>query len=208
MRTLVKVCGITCYEDAALALDLGADALGFNFYPPSPRFIDFAGAREIIRRLPPLAVSVGVFVNVPDPAEVDAGARASGVQVVQLHGDESSDYCRRLDGWPLIKSFRVGAEWEHGSLAGFPARAILLDARDVRLYGGTGRTFDWSLATAHAGGLKVILAGGLTAANVSAAIRIARPYAVDVCSGIERAPGKKDPARLAAFMDEVSHAHD
>jgi len=201
----VKVCGITSYEDARLALDLGADALGFNFYPSSPRFIEPGAAHGLIRRLPPLATTVGVFVNAASPADVESAARAAGVQVLQLHGDETADYCRRLGAWPLIKAVRVGADWIEEDLAGFPAQAILLDARDEHGYGGTGMTFDWKLARRARFKLPVILAGGLNASNVAEAIRVVQPYGVDVCSGVESHPGKKDRARLTAFMNEVFH---
>ncbi len=203
MKVRVKVCGITGYQDARLALDLGADALGFNFYPLSPRFIDPRAAHDLMRRLPPLATTVGVFVNVASPAEVEDAARAAGVQVLQLHGDETADYCRRLDAWPLIKAVRVGTNGVEENLAGFPAQAILLDAKDERMYGGTGMTFDWTLARHACCELPVILAGGLNPANVTEAIRVVHPYGVDVCSGVESRPGKKDRARLTAFMNEV-----
>lgn len=206
MKIKVKVCGITNYEDAAMALDLGADALGFNFYPSSPRYVDYAVARDIIRRLAPLATTVGVFVNVADPAEVDRSARAAGVQVLQLHGDEPADYCRGLDAWPLIKAVRVDKDWVPESLLGFPARAFLLDSRDDRIFGGTGKTLDWTLARRSAKGLRILLAGGLNPANVAEAIRSVQPYGVDVCSGVEICPGRKDPAKLDAFMKEVFDA--
>ncbi len=206
MRVRVKVCGITDYRDAALALDLGADALGFNFYPSSPRFIDVAAARAIIRRLPPITVTVGVFVNAGDPSEVERSARAAGVGVLQLHGDEVADYGRALAGWPLIKAVRVGKNGFRAEDFDFPAQAFLLDTKDEHLFGGTGRTFDWQLARRLNPDVKIVLAGGLNAVNVAEAIRAVRPYAVDVCSGVESLPGKKDAARLAAFMQEVSHA--
>jgi phosphoribosylanthranilate isomerase len=205
MKVRVKVCGITNYEDAALALDLGADALGFNFYPPSPRFIDFAAARAIIRRLPPLAVMVGVFVNVADANEVDTSARAASVGVLQLHGDEKAEYGRALGAWPLIKAVHIDKGGLHGDSFDFPARAFLLDSKDDRLFGGTGRTFDWQLAQRLIPDVRIVLAGGLNAANVAEAIRVVRPYAVDVCSGVESHPGKKDAAKLTAFMREVSN---
>jgi phosphoribosylanthranilate isomerase len=206
MRVRVKVCGITCYEDAALALDLGVDALGFNFYPPSPRFIGCEEAREIIHRLPPFAVTVGVFVNVATPDEVSTQARRAGVQVVQLHGNESPAYCRELSAWPLIKAVRIGSGGMPENLFDFPVQAILLDARDDRLFGGTGMTFDWRLARREGPVPKIILAGGLNTANAAEAIRCVRPYAVDVCSGVEGRPGRKDAAKLSAFMREVLDA--
>jgi phosphoribosylanthranilate isomerase len=206
MRSRVKICGITSYEDAVLALDLGADALGFNFYPASPRFLGFAAARDITRRLPPLAITVGVFVNVADPAEVDAGARAAGIQVLQLHGDESADYCRRLGSWPLIKAVRIDKDWTGESLAGYAVHAYLFDTGNDRQFGGSGKTFDWSLLRRFHLEPKIILAGGLNPANVAEAIRTMHPYGVDVCSGVESSPGKKDAVKMAAFMNEVLHA--
>ncbi|MGD0307842.1 MAG: phosphoribosylanthranilate isomerase [Acidobacteriota bacterium] len=206
MRVRVKVCGITNHEDAVMALDLGADALGFNFFPPSPRFIDSAAAREIIRRLPPFATTVGVFVNVPDPCAVERTARGAGVQVIQLHGDESAEYCGNLGAWPLIKAVGVGLNWDPTLLDNFSVRTILLDVKDDQRFGGTGQAIDWSLLRCLPAGKRFILAGGLSPVNVTEAIRVVRPYGVDVCSGVESRPGKKDPGKLAAFMDEVLHA--
>ncbi len=206
MRVKVKVCGITSQEDAALALELGADALGFNFFPQSPRHVDIARAREIISRLPPLAATVGVFVNVEDTGDLDHCARMAGIQVLQLHGDESADYCRRLDAWPVIKAIRVGADGIREDLRDYSVRAFLMDTRDDTLFGGTGKPFDWALLRTYIRGQPIVLAGGLTPANVAEAIRCVRPYAVDVCSGVEYAPGKKDRAKLIAFMNEVRHA--
>lgn len=204
-RVRIKVCGITNYEDAACALALGADALGFNFHEPSPRYIPPEAAREIIRRLPPLAITAGVFVNRSDPGQVKSAARRAGVQVLQLHGDETAEYCRMLSGWPLIKVLRIGTEPIAADLRTFPVRAFLLDAKDDRLFGGTGKTFDWHRARQVAAGWPIILSGGLHAGNVGNAIRIANPYAVDVCSGVESAPGRKDAGRMRAFMNEVFH---
>lgn len=201
----VKVCGITTYEDAALALDAGADALGFNFYPRSPRYIRPADARSILRRLPPLAVPVGLFVNVADPEEVVGTARQSGVRVLQLHGDEAPEYCAKLAEWPVIKAVRVGLDGLPAGLDAYRVQALLLDAKDDVLFGGTGKRFDWSLVRGIRSGIPVILAGGLRPDNVRDAIRAVRPYAVDVCSGVESAPGRKDPEKLRQFMDEVRH---
>jgi phosphoribosylanthranilate isomerase len=206
MIVKVKVCGITSYKDAALALDLGADALGFNFFPGSRRFISYSAAHQIIRRLPPFAATVGVFVNVPDPAHVDEGARAAAVRILQLHGDETADYCLGLGSWPLIKAVRISAGSAPESLVDYPAQAYLLDVRDDVLFGGTGKTLDWTVARRFAQQMKILLAGGLNPANVAEAIRTVQPYGVDVCSGVETSPGKKDPVKLAAFMKEVIHA--
>jgi phosphoribosylanthranilate isomerase len=201
----VKICGITRYEDAAQAVDLGADALGFNFYPGSPRYIEPRAAREIIRRLPPLVTTVGLFVN-EEIGGVRAAARAARVQALQLHGDEPPAYCRRLAGWPLIKAVRIGPGFRAEDLAPYPVGAFLLDTLDRKLYGGTGRVFDWALAEPVRRLAPVILAGGLGPENVAAAIRTVRPYGVDVSSGVESSPGRKDRARLVDFMNEVRHA--
>jgi phosphoribosylanthranilate isomerase len=202
----VKVCGITDYSDAALALDQGADALGFNFFPPSPRYIDPAAARDIIRRLPPFAVTVGLFVNVGSAAKVAETAKHAGVGVLQLHGDESPGFCGELTAWPLIKALRIGPGPIREDLDRYPVQAFLLDVKDDILFGGTGKTFDWNLAQGMDRKLPIILAGGLRAENVREAIRTVMPYGIDVCSGVERNPGKKDPAKLAEFMNEVRNA--
>jgi len=201
----VKVCGITRYEDAVLALDEGADALGFNFFPPSPRYIDPGAAGEIIRRLPPFAVTVGLFVNVELAARLAETAQLSGVRVIQLHGDESPEYCRQLSAWPLIKVLRIGGAPVEENLEQYPVQAFLLDVKDDVLFGGTGKSFDWTLVQGIDRKRPIILAGGLRADNVQAAIRAVRPYGIDVCSGVEREPGIKDPVKLAEFMNEVRH---
>ena len=206
MRVRVKICGITNYQDAILALDLGADALGFNFSPHSPRCLDASAARDIIRRLPPLITTVGVYVNVPDPDQTAEHARAAGVQVLQLHGDESAEYCLRLAPWPIIKAVRVERAPDLRSLRDFPVQTFLFDVRDDHLYGGTGRTFDWTLARPAAREFRILVAGGLSSSNVADLIRDVRPYGVDVCSGVESRPGKKDAAKMAAFMNEVWNA--
>lgn len=200
----VKICGITCREDALAAVAAGADALGFNFCPASPRYIDPRRARDIVGALPPFIAAVGVFVDVASPAEVRRIARLSGVSVLQLHGDESPDYCRRLRrSYPLIKALRLGKDLNRRALGEYPVQAFLLDTYDDTRRGGTGKTFDWNLACDLAGLRPIILAGGLTPENVASAVRTVRPYAVDVCSGVEARPGKKDPEKIARFMEEV-----
>jgi phosphoribosylanthranilate isomerase len=199
----VKVCGITSYEDAVMALDHGVDALGFNFFPPSPRYIAPETARQIVRQLPPFAVSVGLFVN-SDRDTVDRTARYAGVQIIQLHGKEDPEYCRGLSEWPLIKAIRIGTGGRvDDNLQEYQVNAFLLDSRDDVLFGGTGKSFDWSFAGKLPLIRPIILAGGLRPDNVREAIRIVKPYAVDVCSGVEGAPGKKDAAKLVEFMNEV-----
>jgi phosphoribosylanthranilate isomerase len=201
----VKVCGITSYEDAVMVLDQGADALGFNFFRKSPRFIHPADARLIIRKLPPFAVNVGLFVNVEQPEEAADMALLAGVQILQLHGDETPEYCRQLTDWPLIKAVRIGGERIGEKLEDYPVQAFLLDSRDETLFGGTGRTFDWTRVSEIKTFRPLILAGGLHPGNVGEAIRAVKPYAVDVCSGVENAPGKKDAGKLARFLNEVRH---
>jgi phosphoribosylanthranilate isomerase len=198
----VKVCGITSYEDAVMVLDQGVDALGFNFFPRSPRYITPLDARQITRRLPPLTVTVGLFVNHP-PEDVAEIAHTAGVQVLQLHGDEPPEYCGNLKDWPLIKAVRIGSGPIETDLQEYPVSAFLLDSKDDALFGGTGKSFDWSRAIKIKDILPVILAGGLRPDNVCEAIRTVIPYALDVCSGVESAPGKKDAGKLKQFMREV-----
>ncbi len=204
----VKVCGITSYEDAVMALDQGVDALGFNFYEPSPRYISPADARQIIRRLPPFAITVGLFVDVAQPVLVSGMAHLAGVHVLQLHGNERPEYCRLLYSWPLIKVVRIGSGGIDEDLKEYDVQAFLLDSKDDILFGGTGKSFDWRRVKRIKIVRPVILAGGLRPDNVSEAIQTVRPYAVDVCSGVEKAPGKKDAAKLSEFMNEVRNVSD
>ena len=199
----VKVCGITSYEDAASALDQGVDALGFNFYPRSPRYIDPLTARSIIRRIPPFVTAVGLFVNLAARDELEEVARRAGVHVLQLHGDESPEYCRGLPDWQLIKALRIGNRPIQENLEEYPVQAFLLDSKDDALFGGTGKSFEWDLARGISRVRPIILAGGLRPDNVREAIRAVRPYGVDVCGGVESKPGKKDPGKLVEFMNEV-----
>jgi phosphoribosylanthranilate isomerase len=186
-----------------MVLDQGVDALGFNFFPSSPRYIRPDDARLIIRRLPPFVVTVGLFVNVARQDQVSEMARVACVQVLQLHGDETPEYCRGLADWPLIKALRIGKSGIPENLEEYPVRGFLLDVKDDALFGGTGKSFDWGLARSIKRIRPIILAGGLRPDNVREAIRIVEPYAVDVCSGVESAPGKKDAGKLVKFMNEV-----
>lgn len=192
----LKVCGITSLEDARAAIDCGAAYLGFNFYPRSPRYITPDAAREIINELPPEVLCVGIFVNEVRPADVLATMSASGVQYAQLHGDETPDYCACVGAERVIKALRVSSDFEARSVWDYPAAAILLDAYDAKLYGGTGKTVDWEVAYEAARLTKVFLAGGLTPDNVAEAVRAVEPFAIDVNSGVERAPGRKDADKL------------
>jgi phosphoribosylanthranilate isomerase len=203
----VKICGITNWTDAQRAVAAGADFLGFNFYPPSPRYIAPAKARGIVRRLPERVTVVGVFVNEPEEKMLRI-ARAVGLDYLQLHGNESPELISRLKlAYPVIKAVRVQKSFRPAQLARFKsASAVLLDSFQPRRYGGTGKTFNWSVARRAKAGRKIFLAGGLTPQNVAAAIRAAKPYAVDVCSGVEARPGKKDPARVKAMMEAVQNS--
>jgi phosphoribosylanthranilate isomerase len=200
----IKICGITNLEDALLAAELGADALGFIFYSKSPRKVSPETARSIIGQLPPFVATVGVFVD-EGAAVVQELAAQVGLDWVQLHGQESPDYCRNL--WRrVIKAFRIKDEDSLRSLADYQgaAQALLLDTYKPGQEGGTGEIFDWRLAREAKKYGQVILAGGLTPDNVAQAIATAQPQAVDTASGTEAAPGKKDPAKLRAFFEAVS----
>ena len=199
----VKICGITNWADARKSVEAGADFLGFNFYAKSPRYITPAAASRIIRRLPRGIEAVGVFVNETEE-NVLKTAQLAGLQQIQLHGDESPETVARLRrNFPVIKALRVDGKIE-ASLSDFVnADALLLDAVNGNQFGGTGKTFDWNLMRRANLKKKLFLAGGLTPENVEEAVKIAKPYAVDVCSGVEAKPGKKDSKRVTAFMRAV-----
>ncbi len=200
----IKICGITNLEDALLAAGLGADALGFIFYPKSPRKVAPETAREIIAQLPPFVTSIGVFVDEAAAAVQELAARV-GLDWVQLHGRESPDYCRSL-GRRVLKGWRIRDESSLAELEPYrgAVQAFLLDTYRKGRVGGTGESFDWRLAREAKKYGWIILAGGLTPENVAQAIEVARPDAVDVASGVEAAPGRKDPAKLRAFFKAVS----
>ncbi len=201
MRVRVKICGITRLEDALVAARLGADALGFNLWPGSKRFIEAAAARAIVDRLPPFVAAVGVFVNQP-AEEVATLAAQAGLGLVQLHGDESPEEAERCP-LPVVKALRLEGPATLVGLDRWRVRALLLDAPSVG-FGGSGRTCDWELARGVVEQLgtrqAVVLAGGLHADNVREAIRAVRPWAVDVASGVESSPGVKDPDELQRFL--------
>jgi len=202
--TFIKICGITNLDDALAAADAGADALGFNFYKPSPRCVTPQTAREIIAQLPASILSVGVFVNEDSPQSVMDLARDAGVGAIQLHGDESPDYCEQLAGHFVIKALSAGPEFDAQRARAYNVEAILLDTKDAALRGGTGRVFDWSIAHEVSRFVpKFFLAGGLGVQNIEQAIITVNPYGVDACSRLEQTPGKKSHDLMRAFVKTV-----
>jgi phosphoribosylanthranilate isomerase len=214
----VKICGITNGDDARHAADCGADALGFVFYAGicgadalgfvfyagSPRCVTPEQVREIVAGLPPFVTRVGLFVN-EHPGRIRAIVGACGLDVVQLHGDEPPEACV-LPPCRVIKGVRPRREADLAALAAYPVAALLVDAAVPGEFGGTGQRADWELAAQLAARQRVILAGGLTPANVAAAVREVKPYAVDVASGVELAPGRKDPDQVAQFIRMAKEA--
>lgn len=198
---LIKICGITNLQDALMAIDAGAGALGFNFWRPSRRFIEPEDARVIIGQLPPDILTVGVFVNQASPQQAEQIAAQAGVAALQLHGDESPEYCEALRDHYVIKALAVGDDFDPERATKYHTRAIMLDAFDKENRGGTGRRIDWSVARRTRELVpRLFLAGGLSPENITAAIAAVEPYGVDACSALERAPGKKDPARVRSFI--------
>jgi len=197
----VKICGITNPEDALAAIALGADALGFVFYTRSPRRVTPEQAAAIVSRLPPFIAKVGVFVD-EKLERVQEIMNLCSLDYAQLHGSESPEYCQKL-GHRAIKAFRVNDESILEQLSDYKVVAILLDSYNPDMFGGTGRAFNWEIAARAARSNCVILSGGLTPQNVAQAIKIVKPYAVDVSSGVEASQGKKDHAKLKAFIQTV-----
>lgn len=201
----VKVCGVTRREDALLAADLGASAVGFVFWPSSPRYVAPAAAAAIARGLPADVAPVGVFVD-PQVGELRRIAARVGLAAVQLHGDEPATLC---DGLPyrVLKAVPVAGAATRAAADRVPERVtVLLDAPDPVRRGGTGRTVDWRVAAGVAARRRIFLAGGLRPENVGEALRVVRPYGIDVSSGVEARPGRKDPGRLRDFFGEVARA--
>jgi len=199
MQLRIKICGITSLADARAAVEAGADALGFMFYNASKRHVTPAAVAKITAELPPFVLRVGVFVD-PAAEEVDTIARTCRLTALQFHGSESPDFCGRF-ALPVIKAFRVANKSSLDQLPRYHTSAWLLDSAVAGRLGGTGEKFDWPLARDAAKfGRPIILAGGLTPENVGDAIRLAHPHGVDVSSGVEGAPGKKDAAKIGAFV--------
>lgn len=205
MRTRVKICGITREEDAQAAVRYGCDAIGLVFYPSSPRYVAAAPAARIAAALPPFVSSVGLFVDAT-PGEVEAILAQVHLDILQFHGNETAEECRRY-GMPYMKAVRVRHDTNLLQYAAqyHDARALLLDAYLPGMAGGTGIVFDWGLIPEQFP-LPIVLAGGLNPDNVADAIRQVHPYAVDVSGGVEQAKGIKDAARVAAFMQGVQNA--
>ncbi|WP_341644252.1 phosphoribosylanthranilate isomerase [Thauera sp. SDU_THAU2] len=203
-RTRIKICGLTRPQDVRAAVELGADAIGFVFYPPSPRAVSIDQAAELAALLPPFVTAVGLFVN-PSREEVQAVLERVPLQLLQFHGDESEAACAG-HGRPWIKAARMrpGVDLVEFSASYPRASGILVDTF-VEGYGGGGKTFDWSLIP-EGFGRPLVLSGGLDADNVAEAVRRLRPWAVDVSSGVESGKGIKDAARIAAFIDGVRQA--
>lgn len=199
--TIIKICGITNLDDALAAVAAGADALGFNFYEPSSRYIAPQSAREIIEQLPSPVLTVGIFVN-ESLKSARSIANQTGLAALQLHGDESPDYCRELArDHCVIKSLAVSGDFNIHLTQTYKVDAIMLDTRDNTLKGGTGRVFDWSVAQRVSQLVpKLFLAGGLSPENVQEAIETVRPYAVDACSALEDTPGRKNHESMRAFV--------
>jgi len=202
MRTAVKICGVTRVQDALAAARAGAHAIGLVFYRPSPRFVEPDAAAAIVRALPPFVTAVGLFVDAA-VEEVRAISAHSGVQLLQFHGAESPEFCAQFDR-PYMKALRVrpGVDLLQYARDFHSAKALLLDAFQEGLYGGTGAVFDWNLIP-QALPLPIVLSGGLTPENVVDAIRRVRPAAVDVSSGVEAAKGIKDAQKIGAFIRGV-----
>lgn len=196
----VKICGIRRLEDALAAVEAGAHAIGLNFWRPGRRYIAPEVARAISRSIPPFVTRVGVFAD-EDAETVRKIADLCGLDALQLHGEESPEFCRQFDR-PVIKGIKVRDAGSLRQLARYRVAAFLLDAHVPGEMGGTGRSFDWSLAARAKEAGPVIISGGLTPENVTAAIRAAVPYAVDVASGVET-DGEKDPVKIRAFVARV-----
>lgn len=204
-RIKIKICGITNIEDATLAAGLGADALGFIFYRGSKRYIDPDDARKIISALPPFLTKVGVFVN-QELEEIRDIQENTGINAVQLHGDETPEFCSSVSS-TVIKAIRVKDSSDLENLAQYPVQAILLDTYSDSEYGGTGQSFDWGILDNNSIPEKIILSGGLNPDNVLEAVRMVNPYAVDVNSGVEAEPGKKDREKVRKFIEAIRYGN-
>lgn len=196
----IKICGLTNLDDAVHAAEYGADAVGFIFHRYSPRYIPPDSAKEIIRMLPDHIVKIGVFVNQTE-REVKRTVNLCALDLIQLHGDESPQYCSRFPSEILLKAVSAGKIQGTSGLELYPVKAFVMDAHDPIRYGGTGKTADWKLAAGIRDLYPLILAGGLDENNIMEAVRCVRPHAVDINSGIEIKPGKKDHDRMRKIIE-------
>ena len=205
-RVKIKICGITQMDQAVEIADLGIDAIGFILYPPSPRFIEPYRVKTIISQLPPLIKTVGVFVDESIDTLIET-KRKSGIDLAQLHGSESPDYCRQLldRGISWIKAFRVKNRVDIDLLDRYPAKNFLLDVWSDKKFGGTGKTFDWPQAKQACASFRIIVAGGVTPENASEAIKILDPYGLDISSGVENAPGIKSIEKVKTLLKAVEN---
>jgi phosphoribosylanthranilate isomerase len=200
MSVRVKICGITNLADAQVAVEAGADALGFVFHEKSPRHMTIPAVAGISKRLPPFILRVGVFVNAPKE-EIVRAIGECGLSLLQFHGDEAPEFCMQF-GLMSMKAFRIRDAESLKEMVKYKTDAWLLDAYSSKTPGGTGEVFNWDLAAeAQKSGRPIFLAGGLTPGNVAEAVRKVRPFGVDVSSGVESAPGKKDHAKIRAFIN-------
>ncbi|MGH7411859.1 MAG: phosphoribosylanthranilate isomerase [Candidatus Methylomirabilis sp.] len=203
--TRVKICGITSREDAWAAVEAGADALGFIFVKGTPRWIEPESAATIATDVGPFIATVGVFMD-GTAEEIERIAAVCGLSLAQLHGSEPPEVCERLRV-PFVKSIRVQREDDLATLSKYPqARAFLLDTYDAGRPGGTGKTFPWEIAAKAAREARIVLSGGLTPGNVARAVAQVRPYAVDVSSGVETSPGRKDHWKMREFIEQAKRA--
>ena len=203
----IKICGITNLEDALLAVEYGADALGFIFYPPSRRYVEPEKVKEIVAKLPPFIFRVGVFVD-EQPEKIGQIVNGCRLDGIQLHGSETPEFCRMFRR-RVIKTFQPQNESQVRQISNYKVDAFLLDSYHPELAGGTGTTFDWELAVAaKMFGPPVILSGGLNPDNVAEAVRLVKPYGVDVATGVEAFQGKKDRAKLKSFIEQARWASD
>lgn len=205
-RVKVKVCGVRSLEEAEVALEAGADAIGFNFWPQSRRYVAPRVAAAIISKLSPVASTIGVFVNEEVDRILDLASELR-LSAVQLHGDESPEFCAALGSIKTIKAVRVGQDFDLAVIQSYPVSMVLLDSGIQGSYGGTGQRFDWRIAIEAKRLARIILAGGLNTENVWEAITHVRPAAIDVCSGVEAEPGRKDFDKLKSFMAVVARAN-
>ena len=204
--TRIKICGITNIDDALMSIDAGADALGFNFVPDTPRYLkDTKAAAKIIDQLPPFITTVGLFVNA-DPELIQTIADECHLDMLQLHGDESPQFCQGFNR-RVIKAVRVKDELSCSHLSNYRVSGYLLDTYVKGALGGTGVAFDWRLAVKAKQYGRIILAGGLDPDNVRSAVEQVRPYGVDVSSRVEASPGRKDPAKVEAFIRNVKEVN-